>query len=35
MVRGYFGVQIGPLRTTSRHIIGLEHLKYHRELWAH
>ena len=34
-VRNYSGDVIAPLHTTSKHSIGLEHLKYHRQLWAH
>ena len=34
-VRDYSGDVIAVLHTTSKHAIGLEHLKYHRELCAH
>lgn len=34
-VHDHSGAVIGPLSKSSKHSIGLQYLKYHRELWGH
>jgi putative restriction endonuclease len=34
-VHNFEGSYLGPLTKHSKHAIGLDYLRYHRELWWH